>query len=240
MKHSQQRERVQAPRKPQKLRIDNLLTFEPLTDSQAKVYTAWDGDSNIVLNGSAGSGKTFTALYLALEEVLDKGNSRNKVLIVRSAEPTKNIGFLPGTEEEKTEVYNLPYKAICTELFEDATAYEKLKDNDQIEFMSTSYIRGITITDSIVIVDEMQNLSFHELDSIITRIGDNSKIIFCGDYYQSDLARKGDRDGILKFMEILKRLNNFDVIEFTWADIVRSGLVRDYIMTKELMESEYE
>lgn len=226
--------------KPQKLRIDNLLTFEPLTDSQSLVYKAWDNDSHIVLNGSAGTGKTFTALYLALEEVLDRGNTRDKVIIVRSAEPTKNIGFLPGTEDEKTEVYNLPYKAICSELFEDATAYDKLKDNDQIEFMSTSYIRGITIMDSIVIVDEMQNLSFHELDSIITRVGENCKIVFCGDYYQSDLARKGDRDGILKFIEILKRLNKFDIVEFTWADIVRSGLVRDYIMTKELMESEDE
>lgn len=224
------------PTKPTKLRIDDLLTFEPLTDAQGDVYKAWDEDDNLVLNGSAGTGKTFSALYLALEEVLDKGNNRNKVVIVRSVVPTKEIGYLPGSLEEKIEVYTMPYRSICTELFEDKGAYDKLTEQGAVEFISTSYIRGVTLTDAVIVVDEMQNLTFHELDSIITRVGKNCRVVFCGDYYQSDLTRKGDREGINKFIDILERLNRFTKVEFTWADIVRSDFVRDYIMTKESME----
>jgi predicted ribonuclease YlaK len=226
----------QQPRKPQKLRIDDLLSFEPLTAGQEIVYEAWREGDHIVLNGSAGTGKTFTAMYLGLEEVLDKGTDKNKLILVRSVVPTKDVGFLPGSLEEKIEVYTMPYRAICSELFEDSSAYDKLVENHSIEFISTSYIRGVTISDAVIIVDEMQNLTLHELDSIITRVGENCRIVFCGDYYQSDLTRKGDKDGINKFIEILTQMNKFTKVEFTWTDIVRSDFVRDYIMTKEMLE----
>ena len=190
------------------------------------------------MSGTAGSGKTFLGMYLALEDVLDKGNSFSQVAICRSVVPTREIGFLPGTLEEKIDAYTGPYRQICSELFDDKEAYEKLVKNGSVEFVSTSHIRGTTFNDTILVVDEMQNLTFHELDSIITRVGKNCRIIFCGDYYQSDFVKAGDKQGIIKFMEILELMQKFTVVEFTWADIVRSDFVRDYIMTKEMVLQE--
>jgi phosphate starvation-inducible protein PhoH and related proteins len=224
--------------KPQVLKIDHLMTVEPMTTNQEVVFTAWDEGNHIVMSGTAGSGKTFLGLYLALEDVLDKGNEWQKVVVCRSVVPTREIGFLPGTLEEKIEAYTGPYRQICTELFDDKEAYDKLVKQGVVEFVSTSHIRGTTFNDTIIVVDEMQNLTFHELDSIITRVGQNCKIIFCGDYYQSDFTKTGDKQGILQFMEILELMKKFTVVEFGWADIVRSDFVRDYIMTKELVLQE--
>jgi phosphate starvation-inducible PhoH-like protein len=221
---------------PLKLRIDDLRTFEPLTENQEKVYKAWNEDNHLVLTGSAGTGKTFSAVYLGLEQVLDKGNQLEKVVITRSIVPTREIGFLPGSMEEKMEPYSGPYRAICTELFQDTKAYDKLVEQDAIEFLSTSYIRGTTFNDAVIIVDEMQNLTFHELDSVITRIGQNCRIIFCGDYLQSDFTKESDKNGFGKFLKIIEHMTKFSVVTFTWADIVRSDFVRDYIMTKEMLE----
>lgn len=224
--------------KPQVLKIDHLITVEPMTMSQEVVFAAWDEGNHIVMSGSAGSGKTFLGMYLALEDVLDKGTEWEQVVICRSVVPTREIGFLPGTLEEKIEAYTGPYRQICTELFDDKEAYDKLVKNGTVEFVSTSHLRGTTFNDSIILVDEMQNLTFHELDSIITRVGRNCRIIFCGDYYQSDFVKVGDKQGILQFMEILELMKKFTMVEFTWADIVRSDFVRDYIMTKELVLQE--
>jgi predicted ribonuclease YlaK len=221
--------------KPQVLKIDHLITVEPMTMSQEIVFTAWDEGNHIVMSGTAGSGKTFIGIYLALEDVMDKSTEWEKVIICRSVVPTREIGFLPGTLEEKIEAYTGPYRQICTELFDDKEAYDKLVKHGTVEFVSTSHIRGTTFNDAVIIVDEMQNLTFHELDSIITRVGRNCKIIFCGDYYQSDFTKSSDRQGIQKFLEILELMKKFTVVEFTWADIVRSDFVRDYIMTKELV-----
>ena len=221
---------------PLKLRIDDLRTFEPLTENQEKVYKAWNEDNHLVLTGSAGTGKTFSAVYLGLEQVLDKGNQLEKVVITRSIVPTREIGFLPGSMEEKMEPYSGPYRAICTELFQDSKAYDKLVEQDAVEFLSTSYIRGTTFNDAVIIVDEMQNLTFHELDSVITRIGQNCRIIFCGDYLQSDFTKESDKNGFGKFLKIIEHMTKFSVVTFTWADIVRSDFVRDYIMTKEMLE----
>lgn len=223
------------PVKPRKLDAGNLVTVDPMTQGQEVVFEAYKSGSHLVLSGSAGTGKTFSALYLALEEVLDKSNNMESVVICRSIVPTREIGFLPGSLEEKLEAYTAPYVSICTELFEDKEAYSKLSENGQIQFISTSHIRGTTINDAVVVVDEMQNLTFHELDSIITRVGHNCKIIFCGDYYQSDFVKEGDKRGIMKFMGILELMKNFTTVEFTWADIVRSDFVRDYIMTKDMI-----
>lgn len=223
------------PVKPRKLDLGHLLTFDPMTQGQEQVFEAYKSGNHLVLSGSAGTGKTFSALYLALEEVLDKGNQMESVVICRSIVPTREIGFLPGSLEEKMDAYNAPYKSICTELFHDKEAYEKLTEQGQVQFISTSHIRGTTINDAVIIVDEMQNLTFHELDSIITRVGYNCKIIFCGDYFQSDFVKDGDKKGIMRFTEILELMKDFTVVEFTWADIVRSDFVRDYLMTKDMI-----
>jgi len=209
---------------------------EPVTQNQRAAVEAYDSGDSLVLAGSAGTGKTFVALSLALEDVLDKEVPYDKCVIVRSIVPTRDIGYLPGDEEEKKDAYTGPYRSICAELFQSADAWTKLKQAGTVQFMSTSFIRGMTISNAIVVLDEMQNLTFHELDSIITRVGHNCKFIMCGDYYQSDFTKETDKTGILKFLSIIEQLKNFTVVEFGWEDIVRSDFVRDYIMTKEMLK----
>ena len=218
------------------VRLDDLMEYEPITINQQTAFEAWDEGDNLVLTGSAGTGKTFIAMFMALEELLDVDNYYRRIIIIRSAVPTRDMGFLPGTAEEKKQMYTLPYKNICSELFNDKTSWSKMVTAGQIQFESTSFIRGSTFDDSIIIVDEMQNLNFHELDSVITRVGRNSKIIFCGDYRQTDFRFDDEKEGIFKFMKIMEQMKDFSMINFGWDDIVRSGLVRDYIMTKEMLE----
>ena len=217
------------------VRIDDLLTYDPITENQKIVKEAWRSGDNLVMFGSAGTGKTFMGMYLALEEVLDKGYEAERLVIVRSVVPTREMGYLPGSVEEKVDAYTAPYRAICTELFNDKEAYQKMEENGTLEFLSTSFIRGTTFDDCIILVDECQNCNFHELDSIITRVGRNTKIIFSGDYYQSDFKNENDRNGFKNFLTIIEQMNRFTCVEFKWADIVRSDFVRDYIMTKEML-----
>jgi|SRR6056300_56579 phosphate starvation-inducible PhoH-like protein len=217
------------------IRIEDLRTIEPVTGAQKYAWQSWREGDNLAMVGTAGTGKTFLAMYLALEEIMDKSTPYDSLRIIRSAVPTREVGFLPGTIDEKLDAFTGPYRAATSDLFEDERAYEKLVHNKYIQFESTSYIRGVTFDNSIVLVDEMQNLNFHELDSVITRIGHCSKIIFCGDGRQSDFKQQSDKNGINSFLEVLEQLKHFTVVEFSWEDIVRSGLVRDYIMTKEWM-----
>lgn len=217
------------------IRIDDLITIDPMTAHQRDVFDAWRSGDNVAMVGTAGTGKTFLAMYLALEEVMDKSSPFDTVRIIRSVVPTREVGFLPGTLDEKLQAFTGPYRAAAAQLFEDERAYDKLIACDYVTFESTSYIRGISFENSIVIVDEMQNLNFHELDSVITRTGHCSKILFCGDYYQSDFRNESEKKGINTFLDILEQLKHFTVVNFSWEDIVRSGLVRDYIMTKEWM-----
>jgi predicted ribonuclease YlaK len=219
-----------------RLKIEHLKRIDPLTDNQSKAFHGFHKDKNLILSGSAGTGKTFIAMYLALREVLEGKGPYKKVVIVRSIVPTRDIGFLPGTEEEKKEVYMLPYVEICNELFNDSNAFKRLQDNNQIEFLSTSFIRGSTLNNSIIILDEMQNCVFRELDTVITRVGSRARFIMCGDYYQSDFDKKTDKEGVLNFLKIVTSMTSFVRIEFTWADIVRSDFVRDYIVTKETLK----
>ena len=195
----------------------------------------WDKGSNLILSGSAGTGKTFIAMNLALEEVLDRESGYDKLIIVRSIVPTRDIGFLPGDEEEKKQVYTLPYVGICSEIFGNGEAWAKLVLQKHVAFESTSFIRGTTFNNAIILVDEMQNLTFHELDSVVTRVGTHCKLIMCGDYYQSDFKREDEKRGIMDFLHIVESLQQFELVEFTWKDIVRSDFVRDYIMTKEML-----
>ena len=215
-----------------RVRIDDLLTFSPITQNQDKTYKAYKEGKHLVLHGLAGTGKTFISLYLALEEILNKSTLVNDIFIVRSIVSTRDIGFLPGDEQEKVSIYEAPYRSICSELFNVVDAYDSLKHQGNIKFMSTSFIRGITLNNSVIIVDECQNLNFHELDSIITRIGKHSRIIFCGDYSQTDLSRENDKKGILKFMGVRSKISEFETVEFMVDDIVRSDFLKSYIVAK--------
>ena len=214
-----------------------LIDIFPFSQAQEDFFRYYEKGYNLVLSGAAGCGKTFIALHHALNESKEH-QYRKKVIIVRSVVPTRDMGFLPGTQKEKEAAYTTPYENIVNELYGDSKAWETLVDQGIIQFMTTSYIRGITLNNSIVIVDEMQNCNFHELDSVITRVGEESRIIFAGDYYQSDFTRDRDRQGINKFLTILEKMNYFRHIRFEWEDICRSGIVRDYIMTKELEEKQ--
>jgi phosphate starvation-inducible PhoH-like protein len=214
-----------------KLKLDDLIVFDPLTKNQSKFYDLYKhGVEAMMLHGAAGTGKTFIALYKALEEVMDRSNPYQKVVIVRSVVPSREIGHLPGDEKEKTDVYLAPYKAICKDLFNSDQAYERLVEQKNIEFMITSFVRGITIDDAVIIVDECQNMNFQELSSIMTRIGENCKIIFCGDFKQTDLNKKNDQSGLRQFVEIVNLMPSFKSVEFGIEDIVRSSIVKEFIV----------
>lgn len=200
-----------------------LIDIEPLTRGQLKVF---DSEKNLFLHGCAGTGKTYISMYLAFDDILKK--LYNDITIVRSAVPTREMGFLPGNEEEKSKVYEQPYIAICSELFNRGDAYGILKKHNSVKFITTSHVRGVTFQDTVVIVDECQNMSFHELDSLITRIGRNCRIIFCGDFFQSDLKTSGIKD----FMKIIQKMEAFDFVDFGLEDIVRSKFVKDYLIAK--------
>jgi len=217
-----------------KVRIDDLKTFNPLTENQKAFFDSYKrGDYFVALHGVAGTGKTFCALYKALEEVLDKSNPFKKIIIVRSAVQSRDIGHLPGDVSEKMEIYQQPYVQICDTLFGRKDAYQRLEEQGYIDFISTSFIRGMSFDNAIIIVDEMQNLTFEEIDTVMTRVGHMSKIIWCGDYRQTDLnKKKNDMSGILKFFDIAMHMDSFTRIEFTVDDIVRSSLVKDYILAK--------
>lgn len=201
----------------------DLQQIEPLTQNQLR---AFESHQHLVLHGVAGTGKTYISCYLAFDDMI-KG-IYDKLVIIRSAVSTRDIGFLPGTEKEKASVYEEPYKDICIELFQRGDAYEILKQKHLVHFMTTSFIRGVTLRNATILVDECQNMSFHELDSIITRVGEGCRVIFCGDFRQSDLAKNGLRD----FIRVLKAMDSFDLIDFEIKDIVRSAFVKEYIIAK--------
>lgn len=209
-----------------------LNNIQPLTNNQKLTFQAYDQNKNLMLHGLPGTGKSFLALYLSLKQVLSENSLYKKIVVVRSVVPTRDMGFLPGNNKEKTKVYESPYYAICSELFSRSDSYEYLKSKGIIEFISTSFIRGITLNDCIIIVDEMNNCTLHELDSVITRIGKNCKIIFCGDFRQSDLTKEHERNGLHHFMKIIQRMKNFQFIDFEESDIIRSQIVKEYIIQK--------
>ena len=226
----------QMKRKP--IGSDHLIDIKPLTPSQEKVFDAWQKNKHLFLFGAAGTGKSFVTMYLALKDILDERTPYNKLYIVRSLVPTREIGFLPGDHEDKANLYQIPYKNMVRFMFEmpDDPSFEmlysNLKSQDTISFWSTSFIRGTTIDNSIVLVDESENLNFHELDSIITRLGVNSKIIFAGDAAQTDLQKAHEKTGIMDFKKIIDDMDEFESIEFGIDDIVRSGLVKSYLISK--------
>ena len=228
--------RVMKRKKP--INLDYIKKIGPLTENQETFFESYAEDKNLVAYGVAGTGKTFITLYNALMDVLDTKTPYEKIYIVRSLVPTREIGFLPGDHEDKSDIYQIPYKNMVKYMFEmpDDNSFEmlyaNLKAQGTISFWSTSFIRGTTFDNAILIIDEFQNLNFHELDSIITRVGENSKIHFCGDATQTDLVKTHERNGIVDFMRIINQMPSFDTIEFQPEDICRSGLVKEYIVAK--------
>jgi phosphate starvation-inducible protein PhoH len=215
------------------VQIDDLKVINPLTHNQIKFFTYYKQQEKVMmLHGVAGTGKTYIALYKALEEVLDRGTTFKKVVIVRSAVQAREIGHLPGDEMEKVEVYKRPYIDICSDLFNRKDAFNRLQEQGIVDFVITSFIRGITLNDCIIIVDESQNLNDAEFNTIMTRVGVNTKIIFCGDFRQTDLNRKQDLSGLKKFLSIIKLIPSFKLIEFSVDEIVRSDIVKEYILAR--------
>ena len=213
-----------------------LKQIEPLTENQRITFEKYNIGKNLLLHGIAGTGKSFLSIYLALQTILSESDRYKKLVIVRSVVPTRDMGFLPGNNKEKTKVYEAPYYAICSELFERGDAYEYLKSKNIIDFISTSFIRGITLNNCIIVVDEIANMTLHELDSVITRVGKNCRVIFCGDFRQSDFSKEHEKNGLIDFMKILNRMKSFEYVDFTENDIVRSSMVKEYIIAKDRLK----
>ena len=224
--------------KKKEINYSDLIKIEPITETQKQVFKSWKEGKNQFLCGCAGTGKTFVSMYLAFEEVLRNETAYDKVIIVRSLIPTREIGFLPGDEEDKAALYQVPYANMAQFMFKQPNEqafnilYDRLKAQGSLYFLSTSFLRGLTFDNSIIIVDECQNLNFHELDRIITRVGQDSKISFCGDFMQSDLTKRNEKDGLHDFVKILEEMDEFSISEFSIGDIVRSGFVRSYLIEK--------
>jgi predicted ribonuclease YlaK len=223
-----------------KIEITNsdLVKIEPVTDNQKVVFESYKKGKNQFLYGCAGTGKTFITLYLAMQEVLRNDTPYDRVVMVRSLIPTREIGFLPGDEEDKAALYQVPYQNMVKFMFEQpneqafSMLYDRLKNQGSLYFLSTSFLRGLTFDNSIIIVDECQNLNFHELDTITTRVGQDSKITFCGDFSQTDLLKQNEKNGLHDFLRILEEMQEFNCVEFNIGDIVRSGFVRNYLIQK--------
>ena len=223
-----------------KIEVTNsdLVKIEPVTDNQKVVFESYKKGQNQFLYGCAGTGKTFVTLYLAMQEVLRNDTPYDRVVMVRSLIPTREIGFLPGDEEDKAALYQVPYSNMVQFMFKQpneqafSMLYDRLKTQGSFYFLSTSFLRGLTFDNSIIIVDECQNLNFHELDTIVTRVGQDSKIMFCGDFMQTDLSKVNERNGLHDFLRILEEMEEFNCLEFNIGDIVRSGFVRNYLIQK--------
>ena len=225
-------------RRKKPINTDLLVDIDPLTDNQKRFFDSYAEGKHLIGYGCAGTGKTFIALYNAIQDVLNDNTPYERIYLVRSLVSTREIGFLPGTYEDKSDIYQIPYKNMVKYMFQMPSdsdfemLYGNLKAQETIKFWSTSFLRGTTLDNAIVIVDEFQNLNFHELDSIITRVGENTRIAFCGDATQTDLTKTNERNGIVDFMSILRAMPSFDIIEFGLEDIVRSGLCKEYLVAK--------
>jgi len=230
----------QAKRK-KPLNGEYLIDIDPLTDNQKKLFDSYAEQKHLVAYGCAGTGKTFITLYNALREVLDEKTPYEKIYLVRSLVATREIGFLPGSYDDKSDIYQIPYKNMVKYMFQMPSdvdfdmLYGNLKSQETIKFWSTSFLRGTTLDNSIIIVDEFQNANFHELCSIITRVGENSKIMFCGDATQSDLIKTNEKNGVIDFMKILRTMPSIDIIEFGIDDVIRSGLVKEFLIAQHAL-----
>ena len=224
--------------KTQLISHDQLVEMKGVTKNQLEVFKQYAEGKNLFLYGPAGTGKTFVILYNAVQEVLDPKTNYNCIYIVRSLMPTRSLAFMPGDEQDKSSLYQVPYDNMLQLMFKLSSKeqfdmmYEELKKQENVAFLSTSFLRGITLDNAIVLVDECQNLNFHELDTIMTRVGQESKIMFSGDFDQTDLREDVEKAGLGQFLKIINEMKEFYSCEFDIGDIVRSGLVRSYIIQK--------
>ncbi len=224
----------EGPQQRKKWTIHDLRDIKPLTNNQEEMFHSFFQGNNLCASGSAGTGKTFLALYLAFNEILSTDDGPKRVIIVRSAVPTRDMGFMPGDLDEKMSFYEVPYRDILAELFGRKATYDDMKVAGKVQFMPTSYIRGLTWDDAVVVIDEGENMTFHEINSVMTRIGNNSRVIFTGDMVQTDLRKSGnDSSGMQKFLRVLEHMSEFDCVHFTKHDIVRSAFVKSWIIAAE-------
>lgn len=217
-----------------------MKQIKPMTANQSKLFDSYQQGKNILAVGSAGTGKTYISLYLALKDVMARNNYK-EIIIIRSSVQSREQGHMPGGEKEKMSYFEAPYIDIVNDLFERGDAYQLMKQKHMIRFMSTSFIRGLTFDNALIIVDECQNMRWDEIRTIMTRVGEDSRIIFCGDTKQDDLAsskNKMDVSGLRQFKRVVDKMasNCFDTIEFNVDDIVRSGLVKEFIIAEEMLE----
>lgn len=214
--------------------VKDLNPIKPKTPAQEEVFHSWNNDKNLLLKGSAGSGKTLVGMFLALREVLDPDSPYRQLICIKSAVPTRDIGFLPGEESEKVAVYEESFRSICNDLFSFKKSYDNLKKSGYVRFLTTSFIRGLTFDNAIIIFDEIQNASFAELSTVVTRVGYDCKIIFCGDTRQNDLIyKRNDVSGLPAFIRVIEEMRSFNVINFTVEDVVRSGIVKEFLLARE-------
>lgn len=211
-----------------------LQHIEPITENQVRTFDFYEDGDHLFLHGCAGTGKTFCALYLALKEISEENSQKKRVVLIRNAQSSKDIGFLPGNEKEKLAVYESAYRSICSELFHRDDAYDILKTKGILEFHSTSFLRGSTINDAIIIVDEIQNMRYAEFRTVLTRTGDNSRVILCGDTKQDDLTSKryNEESGLQEIMKVFERMDTISTVQFTVDDIVRGGFVKSFIIAE--------
>jgi predicted ribonuclease YlaK len=213
-----------------------IRDIKPLTDNQRKAFDEYSEDYNLILSGAAGTGKSFLALYLSLKEILQTNSYYNKIIIIRSAVPSRELGFVPGTLEEKSKIYQEPYMNIVNELIGRGDAWQFLSNKEIIQFQTTSFLRGLTFNDAIIIFDEFQSATFHEIDSVITRVGQNCRFVLCGDFAQNDLNMKKEKSGFDNIVKILNNISSVKHIEFGLEDIVRSGFVKEYLTEKHRLK----
>lgn len=214
--------------------VHDMVNVKPLTKNQQLTFHLYSEGYSLILNGFAGCGKTFMAIYLALNELLDPESPYEKLLIVRSASPTKQQGFLPGTLEEKQAIFEMPYPPIFDKLFKKKNQYKFMKEAGLVEFESTSYMRGVTLDNTIVIFDEVSSATYHEISTIITRLGKDAKLIFCGDTLQNDLVYDRNlQSGYEKFISIANMMPDFRAVHFKVDDCVRSDFVKSFLVAEQ-------
>lgn len=215
------------------IKYEDIKNIQPLTETQADFFDAWDNNDadGYMLSGCAGTGKNMISMFKALRDVLDPDTPYHKLVIIRSSTPVRNQGFLKGSLDEKMEVFEAPYIGIVHELTGKKDGYEKLKEAGQIEFISTSAIRGITLNNSIILADEVGGFNWHECKSVMTRVGRHCKVILLGDTAQIDLIyNKNDTSGIYDLLNVTNSMPSFRNFKFTEEDIVRSGLVKEFLI----------
>lgn len=209
----------------------DLCAFRPLTEKQKDSIYAFSSGKHLALLGSAGTGKTFLGIYLASSLMVDPDSQTDKIIVLRTAVQARDQGFVKGDPAEKMDPYSVPYKQAFTKIFGRANSFYDLIKAKKLVFDSTSFLRSVTFDNAVVIFDEAQNAEFREINTVITRLGQNSRLILIGDSLQDDLS-KNEESGLPKFSKIVTQHlpTDFHITTFTSEDIVRSDLVKRWVI----------